>query len=41
VTFQQDGVITYKGCQYATYYQSDLSNSTGKVAVARPPIASR
>ena len=38
VTFQQDGVTTYKGWQYATYYQGNLSNSTGKVAVARRPL---
>ncbi|MCB1133451.1 MAG: hypothetical protein KDN05_20190, partial [Verrucomicrobiae bacterium] len=34
ITFQQDGVTTYKGWQYATYYQGNRSNSTGKVAVA-------
>lgn len=38
VTFQQDGVTTYKGWQYATYYQGNLSNGTGKVAVARRPL---
>lgn len=35
VTFQQDGVTTYKGWQYAAYYQGNAANSTGKVAVAR------
>ena len=38
VTFQQDGVTTYKGWQYATYYQGNPANSTGKVAVARRPL---
>jgi hypothetical protein len=38
VTFQQDGVTTHKGWQYATYYQGNLANSTGKVAVARRPL---
>lgn len=38
VTFQQDGVTTYKGWQYATYYQGSLSNSNGRVAVARRPL---
>lgn len=38
VTFQQDGVTTYKGWQYATYYQGNLANSSGKVAVARRPL---
>lgn len=35
VTFQQDGLTTYKGWQYAAYYQGNGSNSTGKVAVGR------
>jgi hypothetical protein len=38
VTFQQDGVTTYKGWQYATYYQGNPVNSSGKVAVARRPL---
>jgi len=38
VTFQQDGLTTYKGWQYATYYQGNSSNGTGKVAVARRPL---
>lgn len=38
VTFQQDGVTTYKGWQYAAYYQGNLSDSSGKVAVARRPL---
>lgn len=35
VTFQQEGIVTYKGWQYAAYYQGNSQNSTGKVAVAR------
>lgn len=38
VTFQQDGVTTYKGWQYAAYYQGNLANGSGKVAVARRPL---
>ena len=35
VTFQQDGVTTYQGWQYAAYYQGNLANSVGKVSVGR------
>lgn len=38
VTFQQDGLTTHRGWQYAAYYQGNLSNSVGKVAVARRPL---
>ncbi|MEO5917363.1 MAG: BNR-4 repeat-containing protein [Luteolibacter sp.] len=40
VSFQQDGVTTYKGWQYAAYYQGNFSDSTGKVAIARRPLPS-
>ena len=40
VTFQQDGITTYKGWQYATYYQGNTSDSSGKVGVARRPLPS-
>ena len=35
VTFQQDGITTYKGWQYAAYYQGNTSNSSGRVALGR------
>lgn len=38
VTFQQDGVTTYKGWQYAAYYQGNTADGSGKVAVARRPL---
>lgn len=36
VTFQQDGVVTYKGWQYAAYYQSfyNGTRNIGRVSVA-------
>ncbi len=40
VTFQQDGAVTYKGWQYAAYYQS-FNNGTrniGRVSVGRRPL---
>ncbi len=35
VSFQQDGITTYKGWQYAACYQGNTTNSTGKVEVGR------
>ena len=35
VSFQQDGVVTYKGWQYATYYRGNTSDYSGMVGVAR------
>ena len=40
VTFQQDGVVTYKGWQYAAYYQSFFNGTrnVGRVSVGRRPL---
>ncbi len=40
VTFQQDGVVTYKGWQYAAYYQSFFNGTRniGRVSVGRRPL---
>ena len=40
VTFQQDGVVTYKGWQYAAYYQSfnNGARNIGRVSVGRRPL---
>ncbi len=40
VTFQQDGVVTHKGWQYAAYYQSFFNGSRniGRVSVGRRPL---
>lgn len=40
VTFQQDGVVTYKGWQYAAYYQNfyNGTRNIGRVSVGRRPL---
>lgn len=40
VTFQQDGVVTYKGWQYAAYYQNFFNGTRniGRVSVGRRPL---
>lgn len=40
VTFQQDGAVTYKGWQYAAYYQSFFNGTRniGRVSVGRRPL---